>query len=392
MHVKDIFLIFGLADILFSLLLYIYIYDKKNNVKAIRSISNSRIFAGLGLLIQGLKENFLTFFHNDYSQQVFSITANTIICFAIFITVNAFKECLSFKTISFTSKRNIFLLIFVSWAVIFFSGALPGIRVAIFSIYYFFMSLIIFKDLLKNWKTNSLLQKSLTVLEIYYLVFTVFQLVWAYHHPHLTIANNDGVNIHVLLLGFFVNYIMFFGFLLLSKEITDNELIVKATTDYLTGLLNRQAFFDIAEKIFSLQLRKKASLSLLYIDIDFFKSINDNYGHLTGDYLLISFSKKLSQSMRKSDFIVRLGGEEFAVLMFDTSPTMASEVAERFRKEIEEYTFSYLNYTALKMTTSIGVYGESVVSSDKFEQFIHLADEALYRAKKTGRNKVVLYN
>ncbi len=68
MHVKDIFLIFGLADILFSLLLYIYIYDKKNNVKAIRSISNSRIFAGLGLLIQGLKENFLTFFHNDYSQ------------------------------------------------------------------------------------------------------------------------------------------------------------------------------------------------------------------------------------------------------------------------------------------------------------------------------------
>ncbi len=116
--------------------------------------------------------------------------------------------------------------------------------------------------------------------------------------------------------------------------------------------------------------------------------MNDQYGHIVGDFILTGFSKILNNTMRKSDFIVRLGGEEFAVLMTDTPPHVAVSVADRFRKEIESNDFiTKDSKQVINITTSVGVYGETIVRSS-LDNFMNLSDQALYNAKNSGRNKV----
>lgn len=159
-------------------------------------------------------------------------------------------------------------------------------------------------------------------------------------------------------------------------------------TDGLTGLYNRRHFDSMVEREFLRSKRYDGDLSLAIVDIDFFKKINDKYGHLCGDYVLKEVAYMILDNFRKTDLVFRYGGEEFVVLLTETDINGSVVPLERLRKRIEEYPFKF-NGEGLKLTISIGVADNLVEST---QELIDNADKALYEAKGGGRNRVIVFN
>ncbi len=130
-------------------------------------------------------------------------------------------------------------------------------------------------------------------------------------------------------------------------------------------------------------------LGILMCDLDYFKSINDKYGHDVGDLVLKETARLLSENVRKADLVVRFGGEEFLILLVDVREGEAEKVAEKLRKIVETYEFKTPKGT-LKRTISIGV-SEFPVDTSAIWEAIKFADVALYKAKEAGRNKVIRF-
>jgi len=166
------------------------------------------------------------------------------------------------------------------------------------------------------------------------------------------------------------------------------ELEKLASTDPLTGLLNRRSFFELAENMFLQARNTDRPLSVLLIDIDLFKSVNDNFGHNTGDMLLVALSNRLRSIFRKSDVICRYGGEEFVILVQGATALQAGQFSERTRQSLEQVELIDTN-RQIQITISVGV-SELAYDDLTIETVIHRADQALYAAKKFGRNAVAL--
>ncbi len=158
-------------------------------------------------------------------------------------------------------------------------------------------------------------------------------------------------------------------------------------TDGLTGLYNRRHFDSTIEREFSRSKRYGGDLSLAIIDIDFFKKINDTYGHLCGDYVLKEVAYLILDNFRKTDLVFRYGGEEFVVILTETNLESAKIPMERLRQKIENYPFTYSG-NKVKVTVSAGVSCNCTESTD---EFLDNADKALYKAKETGRNRVEFF-
>jgi diguanylate cyclase (GGDEF)-like protein/PAS domain S-box-containing protein len=160
-----------------------------------------------------------------------------------------------------------------------------------------------------------------------------------------------------------------------------------ATIDSLTGLPNRQAFMQRANNEFNRARRYARPLTVVMIDIDHFKAINDQYGHAAGDDVLRQAANICQSRLRGSDFMGRVGGEEFVLLLPDTPPTNAYYVAERMRTHLCETPIELENGTTLNITASFGVAPMNEDESD-FDSLLERADEAMYHAKHEGRNQV----
>lgn len=161
--------------------------------------------------------------------------------------------------------------------------------------------------------------------------------------------------------------------------------------DGLTGLYNHRHFFDILTEKIKESEKEKKPLSLLFIDIDYFKYFNDLNGHQRGDEALKIIANILTTLSRENDIVARYGGEEFAVLMPDTTQEEAIAVAEKIRHEIQEYNFSGEEYLPNKrLTISVGIAGYPYMARSEIE-LIKYADEALYRAKFLRKNRVEAY-
>jgi len=157
-----------------------------------------------------------------------------------------------------------------------------------------------------------------------------------------------------------------------------------AMTDLLTGLFNRRAFLDAADRLIAQRARKSLPVSVLMFDLDRFKSINDRYGHAVGDDALKRFADTAAASMRSTDIIGRLGGEEFAAIIPGT-PAEAAMVAERVRTAFEVAGVEISSHL-IGATVSIGV--ATAVPPVATASLLSRADAALYRAKHNGRNRV----
>jgi len=164
----------------------------------------------------------------------------------------------------------------------------------------------------------------------------------------------------------------------------EEELIKLAMTDQLTGLYNRHSLFDIAPKYLSEAKRHQFPVSLLVIDLDYFKNVNDTYGHVVGDIVLKSVGQVLKDTCRKEDFVARFGGEEFVMLLSHCDLDFAATKAETLRVAIES-----AKPNGLTITASIGVAAYS--KNDDFDSLFEKADRAVYQAKNAGRNKVIIH-
>ena len=166
-----------------------------------------------------------------------------------------------------------------------------------------------------------------------------------------------------------------------------NRLEQESTIDFLTGLNNVRQFDNSLNEAFLTVKNKNERLSILIIDIDFFKKVNDTYGHLAGDSVLQQLGMVLSTFCRSFDIVSRIGGEEFSVILPDCPSDQAIEVAQRLRVAVEAHKFIILNEIKINITISIGsaTYPDNVTD---LEDLIKQADTALYDAKRSGRNKV----
>ena len=165
------------------------------------------------------------------------------------------------------------------------------------------------------------------------------------------------------------------------------ELLRLATTDPLTGLSNRRSFLENGRREFETFRRYKRPLSLLMLDIDHFKQVNDTHGHSAGDQVLVALAGTVHKVLRTIDLCGRFGGEEFVCLLPDTPADKAFGVAERLRMALEERAVE-IPSGVLHFTVSIGV-ATSGPDSASLDELIHQADEAMYQAKQAGRNRVV---
>jgi diguanylate cyclase (GGDEF)-like protein/PAS domain S-box-containing protein len=172
-----------------------------------------------------------------------------------------------------------------------------------------------------------------------------------------------------------------------QRKALEFELKRQAHVDYLTGVSNRGRFMEQAEVELNRTKRYRSSLSIFMMDIDFFKQINDRYGHKVGDNVLIKLAQVCHDTLRTVDIIGRIGGEEFAILLPETDKAVATEVAERLREAIANAKVPLEGGLPLQFTVSIGV--TSLASKDdNMDVLLNQADKALYQAKNSGRNKV----
>ena len=179
---------------------------------------------------------------------------------------------------------------------------------------------------------------------------------------------------------------------MLSRVISSLEMIYyiklaeeSAVKDFLTGLHNRKYLYETGGKLYDNAKRDHLSIVIAMMDIDYFKKINDRYGHEAGDTALRILGSLLKEEFRNSDVVTRYGGEEFCIILTNTEMKYAVNVMESIRKKVES-TMIKIHNISFRMTLSIGL-NEDMSSS--FDQMLALADENLYRAKNEGRNKVI---
>ncbi len=173
-----------------------------------------------------------------------------------------------------------------------------------------------------------------------------------------------------------------------AKRLT-NTLKESALKDSLTGLYNRRFLQEYTETLIAGVLRRERTVGLIMCDLDFFKQVNDFYGHSVGDTVLRETSKIIRKCIRSSDLIIRYGGEEFLILMLDINEGETLTIAEKIRETTEE-TKIKVSDGIIKKTISLGI-SEFPTDTDSFWQAIKYADAALYRAKEIGRNKAIRF-
>jgi diguanylate cyclase (GGDEF)-like protein/PAS domain S-box-containing protein len=173
-----------------------------------------------------------------------------------------------------------------------------------------------------------------------------------------------------------------------QRKLMEQELERLATHDPLTGLYNRRELEQQLYEEIARAKRYKHPLSLLWLDVDHFKSVNDNYGHLAGDEVLRRLSQLLQSSVRSVDYVARYGGEELVIVLPEVGAHEALEMAERLCQTVENYKIPIADDKQLKVTVSIGVAAYPV-HGHEVSQLFSKADEAMYLAKQQGRNRVV---
>lgn len=166
------------------------------------------------------------------------------------------------------------------------------------------------------------------------------------------------------------------------------QLIQAARYDFLTSALSRSAFYQSAEQLIKTSQTQHTSLSVLMLDIDYFKQVNDRYGHAAGDRVLQQFAKTVQQNLRKDDLFARMGGEEFAVVMQDVGFDNAFAIAERIRLQFQNQLIMLDQNTPLNVTVSIGMAHFPTLSQHLIDVLLAQADKALYTAKRAGRNQI----
>ncbi|KIL42753.1 diguanylate cyclase [Jeotgalibacillus alimentarius] len=237
--------------------------------------------------------------------------------------------------------------------------------------------LLIFRS---TWKRRTKIFWALTVSNI---IFTVI----------ITFLLNDLRSLPALISVYWsISYAAGFAAFSTVDYLRKNQALMErfkaeATTDGLTGLHNVRKFDQVFNDLCLKAETKQERMALLFIDIDHFKQVNDTYGHNEGDLVLSELSQVLKRTVRSFDIVSRNGGEEFTVILPDCSLSKAKNISERIRQEVEKNTFILSSNEKINVTVSVGLASYRETTSEP-KKLLQDADQALYKAKRTGRNKV----
>ncbi|NNJ30581.1 GGDEF domain-containing protein [Lacrimispora defluvii] len=167
----------------------------------------------------------------------------------------------------------------------------------------------------------------------------------------------------------------------------NDSLVLAATTDKLTGSTNRQAFLEVAQAVFENSTRLQNHISVLFIDVDHFKQVNDIYGHAFGDSVLTRTSEVIAHCLRNGDLSCRYGGDEFIALLSRADCGAAQVVANRIMGEVRQARFD--RHPDFRLSVSIGISSGIPTTTQNLDDLINSADENMYQAKQKGRNRIV---
>ena len=241
--------------------------------------------------------------------------------------------------------------------------------------------------LLRPGQNASLLQRIIGVNDFVFFAAMGMRAWAGLTQGTLTVFTPNPVQTFTYLTGYLLMIVNGFGFLLLCKEKDDEAMAQLATIDSLTGLVNRRAFFERTESARLLAARLRKPITLMMLDIDHFKRLNDRFGHATGDEALCVFAQTAQQVLRDHDIMGRLGGEEFALVLPGTDLDGALQAAERLRLAVSDAVLP-AGGEPYFMTVSIGVV--LIDPNEHINAALARADHALYAAKSAGRNRVEL--
>jgi len=218
--------------------------------------------------------------------------------------------------------------------------------------------------------------------------FLLFRIYYGFEQPtDATLMDKGALQSVIFIEAITFTIVYMLGFILLTTERLQGDLARLAAIDPLTEVFNRRAFFETAKSILGHALRTNASVSIVLMDLDHFKKVNDTYGHAAGDQALKHFTSIAKAGLRDQDILSRFGGEEFVALLPDAHLDQAQQVAERLRSMVERIPTPYGEHF-IKLTVSIGV-AEARGDALNIEEMILRTDKALYEAKETGRNRAV---
>lgn len=203
--------------------------------------------------------------------------------------------------------------------------------------------------------------------------------------------NSHGVGIGIVLEALTLAFIISYRIKILEGiRAKQAELTQQASTDPLTQLYNRRYFFTESNYMIEKAKKNNESLSIIIVDIDHFKTVNDQYGHKAGDLVLVDVANIFHQLSRDQDLIARFGGEEFVVILPNTNTTEAQACAERIRQGIEKHSVNLGDELTLNVTVSLGIAELDIMANEAIESAVDRADKALYKAKTLGRNRVCM--
>lgn len=177
----------------------------------------------------------------------------------------------------------------------------------------------------------------------------------------------------------------------LRYKVNQDRLLHLAMKDSLTGVYNHALLIELLNKELLRQKENRSNIAFVMLDVDYFKKVNDIYGHLSGDLILKGLSDLLLESVGPSDIVGRYGGEEFGLVLSDTNSHDAFSLSDRIRKKVEAFDFHIENQN-INITVSMGVLLKTPEDSISVNEMIQKADQSLYKAKEGGRNKVELYS
>ena len=246
---------------------------------------------------------------------------------------------------------------------------------------------LLLSDLSVSWRTPRIVTACVIALDGIYAIFAV---LWVLiESPELNFLEPANV------LGFFfLNMILLvtgvaFGLIWMVSMRYKERLLMMAMHDPLTNVLNRRGIEVMLEQEAAKVERERMMMSAMILDIDHFKNINDSYGHSVGDWVLAGLANEVQKFLRKYDIFGRIGGEEFIILLPDTTLDQAVMIAERLRVHVEGFVFA-MDELRIMITVSVGV-SDHFPQNAKLDSLIPFADRALFQAKQAGRNQVAAF-
>lgn len=341
---------------------------------------------GFAKIVQAIAWIFL-FLRGDVSD-ILSIYFGNILLFISFYLDSLIILRMNKKTKKIWFRlQSVLLALFIILFVFFeISLGIGNIRIAIASLGVFCILVIPYLRSITN-KLSSKFEKFIGLINLFFLIILLLRALFSLFNDDVSLFTNNYLQVGTFLLLILLMFVNGTGFLLIMYDRSYELLRASSNLDPLTRIYNRRYFLNRAEAYYQRASRDLESLSILFIDIDYFKKVNDSYGHLFGDEVLKMIAKVLSENVRPLDLCCRFGGEEFLILLHKTNNEQAVLVGNRIREKIQNLVFE--EKREYKCTVSVGVYSGQPDSNKNLQYFIDNADQALYRAKESGRNCVV---